>query len=193
MAEGVPHYWGADASWHDELQSQWAQFTQLHRFSLQELAEDARAAASAEVERITAELAENPDFRSATKRSHHKDIATTAYPPPAHADDDQLQEHQRIVRWAVNQAIAVVEGASRRIYARYERDLTALAEEIVAKGILDGATTVAARTLLVNEFLTGKSEGYPPPKRFTDLLMLRPQLRRPRKTDIVRSEQLPLN
>lgn len=193
VAEGVPHYWGEEASWHTELTGQWAEFTQLHRVSRAEREQDARELTAAEVERMTDELADDPEFRAATKRSHHHDIAATAYPAPSDADDDQLQEHQRIVRWAASKAIDLVEGASRRVYAGYERDLTPLAEEITAKGVLDGATTIGARTLLVSEFLIAKSGGYPPPKRFTDLLMLRPQLRKPGKTDAAKSEQLPLS
>ncbi|MFB7509628.1 hypothetical protein [Streptomyces broussonetiae] len=50
---------------------------------------------------------------------------------------------------------------------------------------------MAARTLLVGQFLTGKSGGYPPPKRFMDLLILKPQLRRPQKTQTAKAELLP--
>jgi hypothetical protein len=96
------------------------------------------------------------------------------------------------VRWATNQAIKLVEEASRRIYAGYERDLAALADEIVQQNVLADATTVAARTLLVGEYLTTKSGGYPPPKRFMDLLMIRPQLRRRHKTRTPKAELLPL-
>ncbi|MEV5880349.1 hypothetical protein AB0L75_40420 [Streptomyces sp. NPDC052101] len=87
----------------------------------------------------------------------------------------------------------LVEEASRRIYAGYERDLEALADEITQQNALVGTTTVTARTLLVGEFPTAKSGGYPPPKRFMDLLMLRPQLRRPQKTQIAKAELLPFD
>ncbi|MER6126213.1 hypothetical protein ABT173_27030 [Streptomyces sp. NPDC001795] len=66
-----------------------------------------------------------------------------------------------------------------------------MADEITQQNVLAGATTVAARTLLVGEFLTGKSGGYPPPKRFMDLLMLKPQLRRSQKTEAAKPELLP--
>ncbi|MBT2611415.1 hypothetical protein J7I97_24940 [Streptomyces sp. ISL-87] len=192
VAEGVAHYWCEVAPWHTELEEDWAQFTALNRASQGARAEDAQARAAAEVDRIAAELAGNPEFRSAAKRSHHHDIAATAYPPPADADDDQLQEHQRIVRWATSQAIDAVEQAGRRIYAGYERDLNGLAEQIAAAGIVADATTVAARSLLLSVFLTEKSSGYPPPKRFMDLLMLRPPLRKPRKNSSI-TGQLPLD
>ncbi|MEU2930809.1 hypothetical protein ABZ636_38260 [Streptomyces sp. NPDC007251] len=52
---------------------------------------------------------------------------------------------------------------------------------------------MAARTLLVGEFITAKSGGYPPPKRFMELLMLKPQLRRRQKTQTVTAELLPLD
>ncbi|MEU6511807.1 hypothetical protein [Streptomyces sp. NPDC046942] len=104
-----------------------------------------------------------------------------------------MHEHQRIVRWATSQAIEIVEEAFRRIYAGYERDLEALADEITQQNALVGITTVSARTLLVGEFLTAKCGGYPPPKRFMDLLMLRPQLRRPQKTRTAKAELLPFD
>ncbi|MFF7977375.1 hypothetical protein [Streptomyces sp. NPDC007905] len=50
---------------------------------------------------------------------------------------------------------------------------------------------MSARILLVGEFLTAKSGGYPPPKRFMDLLMLKPQLRRPQQTQTAKAELLP--
>ncbi|MEW2136642.1 hypothetical protein AB0892_08605 [Streptomyces sp. NPDC005409] len=179
MAEGVAHFWGREAPWHTELGEQRDEFLQLHRNSQAARDEDDRARTTAEVERISAELAGNPEFRAATKRSHHLDIAANAYPPPSDGDDEQLEEHERLVRWAVNQAVVAVEVAARRVYAGYERDLNALAQEIAAARILDGATTIAARSLLISEHLTAKSGGYTPPKRFLDLLMLRPPLRKP--------------
>ncbi|WP_333763506.1 hypothetical protein [Streptomyces sp. IBSBF 2390] len=87
----------------------------------------------------------------------------------------------------------LVEEASRRIYAGYERDLEVLAHEITQQNVLVGATTVTARTLLVGQFLTAKSGGYPPPKRFMDLLMLRPQIRRPQKPQMTKAELLPID
>ncbi|MGW7824453.1 hypothetical protein ACWGLF_41720 [Streptomyces puniciscabiei] len=193
VADGLPHYWGEEASWHTELQDAWTEFTQQHRLSADERAQDARARADAETERIAVELAANPEFRAATKRTHHHGIASFAYPPPVGADDEKVQEHQRVVRWATSRAIELVEEASRRIYAGYERELEALADEIVQQNVLADATTVSARTLLVGEFLTAKSGGYPPPKRFMDLLMLKPQLRRPQKTQTAKAELLPFD
>ncbi|MEU9446606.1 hypothetical protein AB0D42_38405 [Streptomyces sp. NPDC048304] len=192
VAEGLPHYWSEEAAWHTDLQDAWAEFTEHNRLSAQERAQDARQRADAEAERIAAELADNPEFRAATKRTHRHGVADSVCPPPVGADDEELQEHQRIVRWATNRAIDLVEEASRRIYAGYERDLEALADEIVQHTVLADATTVAARTLLVGEFLTVKSGGYPPPKRFMDLLMLKPQLRRRQKTQTPKAELLPL-
>ncbi|MEU2907961.1 hypothetical protein ABZ771_34605, partial [Streptomyces globisporus] len=145
--------------------------------------EDAQARVDREVARIAAELQDRPDFRAATKRSHHRDIAHTAYPPPADADDEGLREHQRIVSWATTQATETVEREARRIYAAHERALHALAEEITRLDILAGATTVAARTLLLQDFLAGKSDGYAAPKRTIELLLTKPQLQRPKKAD----------
>ncbi|MGV9565039.1 hypothetical protein [Streptomyces sp. NPDC003480] len=193
VVDGLPHYWGEEAAWHTDLQDAWTEFTQQHRLSADERAQDARARTDAEVERIAAELAENPDFRAATKRSHHHGIAGVVCPPPSGADDEEVHEHQRIVRWATNQAMELVEEASRRIYAGYERDLDALADEITQQNVLVGTTTVTARTLIVGQFLTAKSGGYPPPKRFMDLLMLRPQLRRPQKTQVAKAALLPFD
>ncbi|MGW2651974.1 hypothetical protein ACWC2T_45760 [Streptomyces sp. NPDC001393] len=120
-------------------------------------------------------------------------ISSGAYPPPGGADDEELHEHQRMVRWATNQAMELVEEASRRIVAGYERDLEALADEITQQNVLVGTTTVTARTLLVGEFLTAKLGGYPPPKRFMDLLMLKPQLRRPQKMLTANAGLLPFD
>lgn len=97
------------------------------------------------------------------------------------------------MRWATKQAMELVEEASRRIYAGYERDLEVLADEITQQNVLVGATTVTARTLLVGQFLTATSGGYPPPKRFMDLLMLRPQIRRPQKPQMTKAELLPID
>ncbi|MFB7511423.1 hypothetical protein [Streptomyces broussonetiae] len=47
--------------------------------------------------------------------------------------------------------------------------------------------------MLVDEFLTAKSGGYPPSKRFMDLLMLRPQFQRPQKTQMAKAELLPFD
>ncbi|MGW7819986.1 hypothetical protein ACWGLF_17990 [Streptomyces puniciscabiei] len=190
-AEGLPHYWTEEAAWHAELQDARTEFTVQNRLSAEERARDARERADAETERIAVELADNPEFRAATKRTHHHGIASSAWPPPVGADDEEVQEHQRVVHWATSRAIERVEKASRRIYAAYERELEALADEIVQQNVLADATTVSARTLLVGEFLTAKSGGYPPPKRFMDLLMLKPQLRRPRKTQTAKAELLP--
>ncbi|MGW7529039.1 hypothetical protein [Streptomyces sp. NPDC054783] len=52
-------------------------------------------------------------------------------------------------------AIELVEGASRRVYAGYERDLEAPADEIVPQNVLADATTVSARTLPVGKFRGG--------------------------------------
>ncbi|MEU3317428.1 hypothetical protein ABZ743_32785 [Streptomyces sp. NPDC006662] len=193
VAEGVAHYWGEVASWHTELVEAWEAFVALNQVSQGAREEEAKAWAAAETDRIAAELADDREFRSASKRSHQHDIATTAYPVPAGADDDRRQEHERIVRWAVSQAVDAVEQATRRVYAGYERDLAGLAEEIAAAGVLAEATTVGARALLASEFLTAKSGGYPPPKRFMDLLMLRPQLRRQGGKGISATGQLPLH
>lgn len=193
VTEGLSHYWSQEAAWHTDLQDAWAEFTEQNRLSAQERAQDARQRADAETERIAAELADDPEFRAATKRVHRHGIANSAFPPPASTDDEQSEEHQRIVRRATNQAIELVEEASRRIYAGYERDLEALADEIVQQNVLADATTVAARILLVGKFLTAKSGGYPPPKRFMDLLMLKPQLRRRQKTQTPKAELLPLH
>ncbi|MCJ0875263.1 hypothetical protein [Streptomyces sp. AP-93] len=193
MAEGVAHFWGHVARWYTELTEQRDEFLQLHRVSQSDRDEDDRARTAAEVERIAAELAAGPEFRAATKRSHHQDIAANAYPPPVDGNDDQLEEHERLIRWAVNQAVTVVEVATRRVYAGYERDLDALAQEIAAARILDGATTIAARTLLVSEHLTATSGGYTPPKRFLDLLMLRPHLRKQPAARTIVNDTLPLD
>nr|WP_181393171.1 hypothetical protein [Streptomyces rochei] len=193
VAEGLPHYWTEQAAWYTDLQDAWTEFTEQNRLSAQERAQDARERADAEAERIAAELADNPEFRAATKRTHYHGIASSAYPPPVGVDDDGVQEHQRVVRWATSRAIELVEEASRRIYAGYERDLEALADEIVHQNVLADATTVNARTLLVGGFLTAKSGGYPPPKRFVDLLMLKPQLRHQRKTQTAKAGLLPFD
>ncbi|MGW1768444.1 hypothetical protein ACWCQL_30935, partial [Streptomyces sp. NPDC002073] len=90
------------------------------------------------------------------------------------------------------QAIELVEAEVHRIYADHERDLGVLADEIARQNILVGATTAAARTVLISDYLTAKSGGYPPPKRFMALLMLRPQLK-PHKTQAAKAEALPLD
>ncbi|MGW7529065.1 hypothetical protein [Streptomyces sp. NPDC054783] len=70
------------------------------------------------------------EFRAATKQAHHHGIAGGACPPPVGAGVEALHEHQRIVRCATNRATEPVEEVSRRIYAGYEPDHEALADEI---------------------------------------------------------------
>ncbi|MFJ5657494.1 hypothetical protein ACIQD5_29745 [Streptomyces microflavus] len=183
VADGVAHYWFEEAPWFCELQSQWEDFMTQYRVTEQLREEDEQARIDSEIARIAEELQDRPDFRAATKRSHHRDIARTAYPPPADADDEDLQRHQRVVDWATTQAAETVERAARRIYAAHELALQILAEEITHSGILAGATTVAARTLLIQDFLAAKSDGYAAPKRTIDLLLTKVQLLRPKKSN----------
>ncbi|MEU6371097.1 hypothetical protein ABZ876_36735 [Streptomyces sp. NPDC046931] len=117
VAEGLPRCWSEEAAWHADLQDAWTGFTEQNRLPAPQRAQDARQRADAEAERIAAGLADNPEFRAATKRTHRHGIAGSACPPPVGADDEKPQEHQRIVRRATNRAIDLGEEASRRIYA----------------------------------------------------------------------------
>ncbi|MDA5283880.1 hypothetical protein [Streptomyces sp. Isolate_45] len=105
---------------------------------------------------------------------------------------DQLRRHQWMVSGAARDAGDLVEGAARRIYADFERDLDALALEIESAGVTHGATTVAARKLLLADYLLAKTDGYLPPKHFMDRLMLRVQARRQPARRSVAAQPLPL-
>ncbi|UQW99167.1 hypothetical protein [Streptomyces sp. RerS4] len=192
MAEGLPHMWIARAAWHTELTAERDLFLAEHECAQESREEDDNARRAAEQQRMAVELADDPDFRAATKRTHHHDIATTAYPPPDTTDADELKEHQWLVRGATRDAIELVDAAARRLYAALGRDLDALAQEIASAGITQGATTVKARTLLVTDFLLAKTDGYSPPARFIDRLMLRVQMHQQPTRRAPLAEPLPL-
>ncbi|MEU5810726.1 hypothetical protein [Streptomyces sp. NPDC047718] len=192
MAEGLPHMWSARAAWHTELTAERDLFLAEHEGAQEVREEDDHARMAAERQRMAAELAGDPDFRAATKRTHHYDIATTAYPPPDTMDADELKEHQSLVRGATRDAIELVEAAARRLYAALGRDLDTLAQEIASADITQGATTVKARTFLVSDFLLAKTDGYPPPGRFIDRLMLYVQMRQQPTRRAPLAEPLPL-
>ncbi|MFJ6785617.1 hypothetical protein [Streptomyces yangpuensis] len=178
MAEGLLHLWIARAAWHTQLTAERDLFLAEHASAQDTRVEDAHARREAERQRIAAELADDREFRAATKRGHRQDIAALAYPPPATADPDELRQHQLTVSGAARDAADLVEGTARRIYTNLEHDLDPLALEIESAGITHGATTVAARKLVLGDYLLTKTDGYAPPKHFMDRLMLRMQARR---------------
>ncbi|MFD4737747.1 hypothetical protein ACFWNQ_10255 [Streptomyces virginiae] len=178
MAEGLLHLWIARAGWHTQLAAERDLFLAEHASAQDTRVEDAHARREAERQRIAAELADDREFRAATKRGHRQDIAALAYPPPATADPGELRQHQWMVSGAARDAADLVEGAARRIYTNLEHDLDPLALEIESAGITHGATTVAARKLVLGDYLLTKTDGYVPPKHFMDRLMLRMQARR---------------
>ncbi|MEV7416608.1 hypothetical protein [Streptomyces sp. NPDC089919] len=182
VAAGMNHRWVKEAPWHADLQARWSGFLEDLHLSAAMRAQDAHTRAKAEAGRIAALLAERPDFRAATKRSRFYGIADEAYPPPSTGNAEQLHQHRITIDRATDQAMALVDTTAHRIYTGYERDFDALTDEITQQDVLAAAGTVAARNLLLREYLTRKSGGYPPPKRFMELLMLHPQLRRPRQT-----------
>ncbi|MFJ3861487.1 hypothetical protein ACIPRL_35330 [Streptomyces sp. NPDC090085] len=80
----------------------------------------------------------------------------------------------------------------RRCLRRLRDELIHRVPEIESAGITHGATTAAARELLLGDYLLTKTGGYVPPKHFMDRLMLRMQARqRPGRPTTV-AEPLPL-
>ncbi|MFD6917752.1 hypothetical protein [Streptomyces virginiae] len=192
MAEGLPHLWIARAAWHTQLAAERDLFLAEHASAQDARVEDTHARSEAERQRIAAELADDREFRAATKRGHRQDIAALAYPPPATADPDELRQHQWMVSGAARDAADLVEGAARRIYAGLEHDLDPLALEIESAGVTLGATTIAARKLVLGDYLLTKTGGYVPPTPFMDRLMLRMQARRQPGRPTTVAEPLPL-
>ncbi|MGW1811906.1 hypothetical protein, partial [Streptomyces sp. NPDC002078] len=74
VADGMAHYWIEKAVWHAELQEEWTTFVKQHRLTASERARAARTRADAESERLAAELADDPEFRAATKRARRHSI-----------------------------------------------------------------------------------------------------------------------
>ncbi|MFJ3975952.1 hypothetical protein [Streptomyces sp. NPDC090021] len=192
MTEGLPHMWIARAAWHTELTAERDLFLAEHECAQEIRQDDENALKAAEQQRMAADLAENPEFRAATKHTHHHDIAATAYPAPDTTDTDELRAHQRLVRGATRDAIELVDAAAHRLYTALGRDLDALAQEIAVAGITQGATTVKARTLVVSDYLLTKTDGYPPPGRFIDRLMIHVQKRQQPTRRAPLAEPLPL-
>ncbi|GAA1592823.1 hypothetical protein [Streptomyces globosus] len=84
MAEGLPHMWLTRADWHTELTAERDRFLAEHGRGSEGRKDYDHARRAAEQQRMAAELAGDPEFRAATKRTHHHDIAATAYPPAGH-------------------------------------------------------------------------------------------------------------
>ncbi|MFD9379782.1 hypothetical protein ACFWBH_30430 [Streptomyces sp. NPDC059999] len=141
---------------------------------------------------MTTALADDPQFRAAAKRTRRQDIAASTYPAPATADADELQQHQWMLSAATSDATELVKSTARRLYTSLERDLEALAQEITTAGVTHGATTAAARKLLIGDYLLAKTDGYPPPGRFIDRLILRIQTRSQPTRHTALPEPLPL-
>jgi hypothetical protein len=182
VTAGVSHYWLLQAPWYLELKVRQEELTERGASERERISEEMQAHRNAEVERIAEELQTRADFRRVYQKvSLCDDIARQAYPVEEAADEDAVEDHERTISRAVSRARETVEQEAHRIFTAMENELDELAEDVVATAVLAGATTVSVRTIKIQDFLTQRTGGYPPPRRTVELLMAKPQLKATRQ------------
>ncbi|MFB7609861.1 hypothetical protein [Streptomyces gardneri] len=192
VADSVAHFWSAAASWWEELDDQWDDFTLLLQQARRDRREQVQAAeqvdTQAEAERMAAVLATLPAFRAARNQAARRAVATDTFP------DSDVPPISYLLSRVVTVAAGRVEADAAAAWRDVEERIAEVAGELAASGVLEDATTAPTRRIKAADFLTSLTGGFPPPTRTLTLLLGHPALTvpRPRTASIPAADTLPL-
>ncbi|MFF0390510.1 hypothetical protein ACFYS8_17735 [Kitasatospora sp. NPDC004615] len=173
VLDGIAVFWSRQASWAKDLAADAEKAQEEQDNAVERIRTDHAKGEQAEVARLSRLLQDEPSFREAKDSQARRRAAERLLP----RSDERDYEAHRIRMRAVHEAISAIDEAAEAVFSEYMTQLPALAEELVASGVLDGARTIPARKIHLREFLRKRSGGHNPPVDLMTLMMELPQLR----------------
>jgi hypothetical protein len=180
-ANGVMHYWTTVTAWYAQY------IDRLNGLQPSENPLIQRMPAAQErdmVARLTKELVQSPEFRSAANAAQRRRVARTQS-EIATLRGDPRYEYQQVAFIAIQRANEAVSAEVDATYRALEVGLDSLATEFANTTIFKSTVSARARREHARDFLVEKAGGYPVPGRLLELFLDTAPLQRskPRSTD----------
>ena len=166
-ANGVMHYWTTVTAWYAQY------IDRLNSLQPSENPLIQRMPAAQErdmVARLTKELVQSPEFRSAANAAQRRRVARTQSEIAILLGDPRY-EYQQVAFTAIQRANEAVSAEVDATYRALEAGLDSLATEFANTAIFKSTVSARARREHARDFLVEKAGGYPVPGRLLELFL----------------------